>query len=121
MTSHHTVPTTSATRHPPSAAVAGLAPVFAAVWCCSVGTSWTLELHHLHRGTPPLTLVDWITSGVPISQPPPPEALARELLASRGLHLFCDPAVVPCTGSRRGIGYVTIDANTVNNTETPWK
>ena len=44
----------------------------------AVGTSWTLELYQLSRGTPTMTLVDWISSGVPISQPEP-EALAEEL------------------------------------------
>jgi hypothetical protein len=49
--------------------VAGAVPVLPAVWCRSVGTSWTLELYELSRGTPPMTLVDWLSSGVPISQP----------------------------------------------------
>ena len=67
--------------------VVGAPPVLAAVWCRSVGASWTLELHQLSRGTPPMTLVDWISSGVPISQPEP-DALARELLAERGRSCF---------------------------------
>jgi hypothetical protein len=85
---------------------AAVAPVLAAVWCRSVGTSWTLELHQLDSGgTTPRTIVDWITSGVPISHPQP-DALAHDLLAERGLHLFHDPSAGPDTHNRRGIGYV---------------
>lgn len=97
---------------PTSDDVAGAVSVLAAVWCRSVGTSWTLELHQLSRGTSPLTLVDWISSGVPISQPEP-EALAEELLAERGLWLFRDSSAGPCTHNRRGIGYVARDAELV--------
>jgi hypothetical protein len=53
-----------------------------------------------------------ISSGVPISQSEP-DALARELLAARGLALFGDCSVGPCTHSRRGIGYVTGDAEPI--------
>lgn len=49
--------------------------------------------------------MDWISSGVPISQPEP-DALARGLLAERGLQLFPNSSVGPCTYSRHGIGYV---------------
>jgi len=84
---------------------AAAASVVAVAWCRSVGTSWTLELHQLRRGTPHTTLLDWISSGVPITQPQPPEALARQLLAERGLWLFCDSFAGPCTGTRRGVGY----------------
>ncbi|MGH3857450.1 MAG: hypothetical protein ACRDR6_28990 [Pseudonocardiaceae bacterium] len=77
----------------------------AALWCRSVGTSWTLELRELTRDGTLDTIRDWITSGVPISQPEPPEALARELLTQRGLKLFSDSSVGPCTHNRRGIGY----------------
>ena len=67
---------------------AGASGVLAAVWCRSVGTSWTLELHQLDEGGPGRgRVVDWVSSGVPISQPQP-DALARELLAERGLALF---------------------------------
>ena len=104
---------TAATRYavgqPTSDDVAGAALVLAAVWCRSVGTSWTLELHQFSRG---MTLVDWISSGVPISQPEP-EALADELLAERGLQLFRDSAAGPCTHNRRGIGYVVRDAELI--------
>lgn len=87
--------------------VAGAAPVQAAVWCRSVGASWTLELHELDGA-----IVDWISSGVPISQPEP-DALASGLLAERGLHLFCDPSAGPCTRSRHGIGYSCQDAELI--------
>jgi hypothetical protein len=89
-------------------------PVVAIVWCRSVGTSWTLELHQLRRGTPHTTLTDWISSGVPISQPAPPEALARKLLAQRGLHLFSDTFAGPSTGTRRGVGYAATDAELIS-------
>jgi len=85
--------------------VAAAARVLAAVWCCSVGASWTLELHELGRGMTLGTITDWISSGVPISQPEP-KALARELLAERGLQLFRDSSAGPGAYSRRGIGYV---------------
>ncbi|MGH3781921.1 MAG: hypothetical protein ACRDRO_15190 [Pseudonocardiaceae bacterium] len=85
------------------------AGVLAAVWCRSVGAFWTLELRELDDGSTPGTITDWITSGLPISQPEPPEALARVLLAERGLQLFTDPSVGPCTHNRRGIGYASTD------------
>lgn len=89
------------------------APVLAVVWCRSVGSFWTLELHQLHRGTPHTTLVDWINSGVPITQPQPGDALARELLAQRRLWLFCDSSAGPRTSTRQGIGYVAGDADLI--------
>jgi hypothetical protein len=55
---------------------------------------------------------DWITSGVPISQPAP-DALARELLADRGLRLFLDSSVGPSTLNRHGIGYVSRNAELI--------
>jgi hypothetical protein len=55
------------------------------------------------------TLVDWISSGVPTSQPQPDDALAHQLLANRGLHLYPDSAADPCTPSRNSIGYVSAD------------
>jgi hypothetical protein len=88
--------------------------VLAAVWCRSVGTSWTLELQELDDGGPARgRVVDWVSSGVPISQPEPDAALARELLAACGLHLFCDCAAGPGTHSRRGIGYTCGDAELI--------
>lgn len=88
-----------------STKMAAAVRVLVAVWCRSVGTSWTLELHELHGGPARGRVVDWIISGVPISQPEPDAALARELLAARGLHLFGDSSAGPSTHSRRGIGY----------------
>lgn len=62
---------------------AAAARVLAAVWCRSVGTSWTLELRKLRRGTALGPVVDWINSGVLTSQP-----ASHALLTQRGLHLF---------------------------------
>ena len=89
----------------PPSDVDAAAPVLAVAWCRSVGASWTLELHQLDSGTAPGTIVDWISSGVPISQPVP-DALARELLAERGLQLFGDSSASAGTHSRHRIGYV---------------
>jgi hypothetical protein len=113
MTGPDTVTAQDTTGRPTAAEVAGTASVLAAVWCRSVGTSWTLELHQLRRGTPPLTVMDWISSGVPITQTEPPETLARQLLTQRGLHLLRDSTAGPATGSRRGIGYVSADAELI--------
>ncbi|MGH4022238.1 MAG: hypothetical protein ACREX8_22310 [Gammaproteobacteria bacterium] len=77
-----------------------------------MGGTWTLELHELDRGTTLGTMVDWISSGVPVSQPEPGE-LAHELLAERDLHLFSDSSVGPSTHSRRGIGYVCSQAELI--------
>jgi hypothetical protein len=78
-----------------------------AVWCSSVGTTWTLELRKLDPGMKLGELVDWISSGIPTSQPQPDEALAHQMLANRALHLYPDSAASPCTHSRKTIGYVT--------------
>ncbi len=88
-------------------------PVLAAVWCRSVGTTWTIEVHKLDRGTALGTTVDWISSGVPTSQRQPDEDMARELLAGRGLHLYPDPTAGPCTHSRYSIGYVCAEAQVI--------
>lgn len=85
--------------------------VTVAMWCCSVGATWTIELHRLDRGTALGTIVDWISSGVPISQPEPEEELARELLAERGLHLLRDSRAHPSTHCRHSIGYVCSNAD----------
>lgn len=98
-------PGAQALRRPPDAA----GGVWAAVWCRSVGTCWTLELHELDGALASGTIRDWIGTGVPIGQPAP-EALADRLLASRGLRLVRDPSVGPGTRSRRGIGYACADA-----------
>ncbi|MGH3784048.1 MAG: hypothetical protein ACRDRO_26385 [Pseudonocardiaceae bacterium] len=58
-----------------------------------MGVSWILELYELGCGTTPGVIRDWITSGVPISQPTP-EDLVSELLADRGLQLFRDSSAV---------------------------
>jgi hypothetical protein len=110
---YDTAMTTYARGPSPSGDSTVTVPILAVVWCRSVGTSWTLELHQLHRSTPHTTLVDWISSGVPITQPPPPEALARELLAERRLWLFCDSFGHSRTGTRRGIGYASGDADLI--------
>jgi hypothetical protein len=83
--------------------------VLAAVWCRSVGATWTLELHELDSVMTLGALVDWISSGVPTSQPQPDDALAHQLLADRGLHLYPDSAASPSTHSRSSIGYVNAD------------
>ena len=87
--------------------------VLAAVWCRSVGTAWTLELRELGRGSVLGAIRHWITSGIPISQPEPPEALAGELLAEHGQHLFSDSSAGPCTHNRRGLGYVCRNAELI--------
>jgi hypothetical protein len=77
-----------------------------AVWCRSVGSAWTLELREPNQDTPLGTIRDWISSGVPISQPPPPQTLARALLAEHGLTLVGDLSTSPGTPTRHPIGYV---------------
>ncbi len=113
-----TTPQATATRtslnyapeRPPADGVA--ADVLVAVWCRSVGACWTLELYQLERDTSPRIITDWITSGVPISQPVP-DALVDDLLADRGLELFRDPSAGPCTHNRHGIGYVSTNAEVI--------
>jgi hypothetical protein len=117
-TGHDTATINHASGPSPSADLAATTLVLAVAWCRSVGTCWTLELHQLRRGTPHTTtphttLVDWISSGVPISQPEPPDALARTLLTDRGLQLFGDCYAGPCTGTRRGIGYTSRNAELI--------
>jgi anti-sigma B factor antagonist len=85
------------------------APVLTALWCCSVGITWTLELRVFDHDTRLGALVDWISSGVPVTQPVP-DTLAPELLAARGLWLFRDVFPAPPTGSRHRIGYASADA-----------
>ncbi len=86
--------------------------VVIALWCRSVGTSWTLELYEPDGAMAPGIIKDWITSGVPISQPAP-EALARELLAERGLELFPDSSAGTCTHNRHRIGYASTNAELI--------
>jgi hypothetical protein len=89
------------------------APVLAAVWCCSVGATWTVELHEFDRDAALGPIVDWISSGVPISDPEPTVALARELLTQRGFQLFPDSSAGPCCPHRHGIGYACRDADLI--------
>jgi hypothetical protein len=86
--------------------------VLVALWCRSVGVCWTLELYEPDGGMAPGIITDWITSGVPISQPAP-ETLARELLADRDLWLLPDSSVGPCTLNRHGVGYVSRNAELI--------
>lgn len=58
------------------------------------------------------TIIDWISSGKPISQPEP-EALARELLTQGGLQLFRDSSAGLSTHNRRRIGYVCRNAELI--------
>lgn len=87
--------------------VVGPALVLIAAWCRSVGTTWTLEVRQLDRDSALGTIVDWISSGVPVCQPAP-DALAHALLAARGLRLIR----VCCAGrrTRQRIGYLSTDA-----------
>lgn len=89
------------------------ASVLTALWCCSVGLTWTLELRRSDRDTGLGALVDWISSGVPVTQPMP-DPMAPELLAARGLWLFRDGSVGHSTGSRHRIGYVSADAELIS-------
>ncbi|MGB8961117.1 MAG: hypothetical protein WCC38_04050 [Pseudonocardiaceae bacterium] len=89
-----------------------MAPALTAVWCCSVGTTWTLEVRELDPDTTLGTIVDRISSGVPITQPEP-DTLARELLAARGLRLIGDATAALGTRSRRRSGYVCVDAELI--------
>ena len=54
-----------------------------------------MELREFGRDTLLGSTVDWITSGIPISQPEPPEELTRELLAEHDQHLFSDSSARP--------------------------
>jgi hypothetical protein len=89
------------------------APVLAAVWCCSVGATWTVELHELNSDATLGPIVDWISSGVPISEPEPTTALARELLTEHGFQLIPDSSPGPSSLHRRGIGYACRDADLI--------
>ena len=99
------------TRDDVAAAVPAL--VLAAVWCCSVGATWTVELHDVDHGAALGPIVDWISSGVPISEPEPTVALARELLTERGFQLFPDSSAGPWRPHRHGIGYACHDADLI--------
>lgn len=96
-------------RHPRTTGEPGAveSPGLLAVWCCAVGSTWTLELHQPTRDTTLGPLVDWISSDVPTSHPEPDEAAARALLAQHGLHLYSHTDAGPRTHTRRSIGYVS--------------
>jgi anti-anti-sigma factor len=82
--------------------------VLAAVWCSSAGVTWTLELREVTPDDQFGTLVDSISSDVPVSQPAP-DAQVQELVAARGLWLFCESPAGPRTRDRYHFGYVSID------------
>lgn len=86
--------------------------LLAAVWCSSVGSTWTLELRELDRDTGLGKVVEWISSGVPVRYPEP-SALACELLAARGFRLVRESAD-PGNRSRRCLGYVCADTELVS-------
>lgn len=112
ITAHGTATVTDredAIGRPPPDDAAGPAPVLIAAWCRSVGTTWTLEVRQLHRDSALGTIMDWISSGVPVSQPAP-DALAHTLLAARGLRLIRVSCAGPRTRPRQRIGYVSTDA-----------
>jgi hypothetical protein len=98
----------------PTSVVAVRLPALAAVWCCSVGATWTVELHESDRDAVLGTIVDWISSGVPISEPEPAAALARELLTERGFQLFLDSSAGPSCPHRHSIGYACRDADLID-------
>ncbi|MDQ4032005.1 MAG: hypothetical protein M3332_06950 [Actinomycetota bacterium] len=89
------------------------APALAAVWCCSVGATWTVELHEFDCDAALGPIVDWISSGVPISEPEPTAALARELLTERGFQLIPDSSAGPSSLHRHGIGYACHDTDLI--------
>jgi anti-anti-sigma factor len=97
---------------PPASGTPAL--LLAAVWCSSVGSTWTLELRELDRDTGLGTVVEWISSGVPVCYPEP-SALACELLAARGFRLVRESAD-PGSRSRRCLGYVCADTEPVSPT-----
>ena len=103
---------------PTSGRGAATAPVLAAVWCRSVGTSWTLELHELDGGTTPGKIIAWISSHA--NRATGAQALAKEILAERGLQLFPDSSAGPSTHSRQGIGYVCTDAESIKLAYRVW-
>jgi hypothetical protein len=116
MTTNNTTTTpdlTSSVERPSWGEVTATVPtVTAAVWCSSVGTTWTIELHTHAKDTAYGTLVKWITSGIPTSHPLP-DALAYQLLAACGLHVFPDLTAGPSAHSRHRIGYASADAKLI--------
>jgi hypothetical protein len=63
--------------------------ILTASWCCSVGSTWALLLREYHLPVHAAPS-EWISSGVPITEPVP-DSLAGELLAQHSYRLFYDP------------------------------
>jgi hypothetical protein len=79
---------------------------------------WTLELHELDGGTTPGKIIAWISSHA--NRATGAQALAKEILAERGLQLFPDSSAGPSTQSRQGIGYVCTDAELIKLAYRVW-
>ena len=100
------------------------APVLTAVWSRLVGSTWTVELRPHHPDGTLGPIVDWISSGIPISEPPP-TALTHTLLTRHGSALFPDTTCPPRTPGRHSIGYVSPNpelialAHLLHNQPTP--
>lgn len=93
------------------------ARLWAVVWSSSVGSTWTLVLRELDGDSRHGPVRDWISSGEPVSHPQP-TALVHELLAARGLRLYCE-ATGRGTHSRRWLGYVCVTADPVTRVRPP--
>ena len=89
--------------------------ILTASWCCSVGSTWALLLceHDLPLRAAPN---EWISSGVPILEPPP-DSLAGELLAQHSYRLFYDPDHSQRARSVRRLGFVSRDAELISLAE----
>jgi len=98
------------TNYPPASASGNVTTpaVLAAVWCRLAGLTWTLELREVTPDDQFGALVDSISSDVSVSQPAP-DALVQELVAPRGLWLFCQWPPGSPTSDRYHFGYVSID------------
>jgi hypothetical protein len=72
-----------------------------------------VELHEFDCDAALGPIVDWISSGVPISEPEPTAALARELLTERGFQLIPDSSAGPSSLHRHGIGYACRDTDLI--------
>ena len=93
--------------------------MYSAWLCCSVGTTWTVELRPAdgvagETARPAGPVVDWICSGVP-TRLPSPDAEIGDVLAERGLYLFSDDQgeLASRTRSRRLIGHATRDPEVI--------
>jgi hypothetical protein len=70
------------------------------------------------RGLPIRTApIEWISSGVPITEPAP-DSLAAELLTQRSYRLFYDPDAWQRTRSVRRLGFASHDAELILLAET---